>query len=527
MKHALPGLWLVVIAALSLGCSLPKPGVELFACTADGECEAGRVCRSGFCRGRAIETGQCLPTNCAAERLECGELNDLCTPTPVSCGRCTSPDSCGGGGTPGRCGCTPETDAAFCAARAAQCGLVMGVDSCGRGRSVGCGTCTTPMACGGGGVANVCGCTDALACEGRCGTLTDMCGRSRDCGATCIGLDWCGGGGVANRCGKSWPTGAQGPLIIRTGESLRVDAGVVLDFSSITIDPGGALVIAPGAAWTMLGSRGPVVINGRIVAEPIEGGDRFIVSNEPVADGSLTGPQLIHHVVQAAGGAGGRTELCSGGRVARGGDPRDGNGGGGAGGWQTRTTDCTSYGLGVGNDSERFGADAGVDRGGTGGRGGYGPVRPLALGSSSPTMPGDAAGNRCDPDVQCCGGDGGGGGFRGRHGQALFISTHSSISGSGEIDVRGEGGSAGGQGGVGTPGLSPWGGVGGSGGGGGAGGCGGAVVLRYKVGLTGVRVLRTGGSGGRGGMAGSSATGVVFNGQPGTDGPSGVLSENP
>lgn len=527
MRRALCWSAVIIAILLPLSCSLPRLGGELFACTTDADCEDGRICRAGFCRGRATGTGQCLPTTCAAEGLDCGELNDLCSPTPVSCGRCTSPDSCGGGGTPGRCGCTPETDVAFCAARAAQCGLVMGVDSCGRGRSVGCGTCAAPMACGGAGVPNVCGCTDALACEGRCGTLTDACGRSRDCGATCAGLDWCGGGGVANRCGKSWPTGAQGPLVIRTGESLRIDAGVVLDFSSITIDPGGALVIAPGAAWTMLGSRGPVVINGRIVAEPIEGGDRFIVSNEPVADGSLTGPQLIHHVVQAAGGAGGRTELCPGVRPARGGDPRDGNGGGGSGGWQIRTTDCSSYGLGPDGDYQRLGADAGVVEGGTGGIGGYGPPRARAAGSTTPTMPGGTAGNRCDPDVGCCGGDGGGGGFRGRHGQALFISTHSSISGSGEIDVRGEPGSGGGAGGVGTPGLNPWRGVGGSGGGGGAGGAGGSVVLRHKAGLTGVRVLRTGGSGGSGGMAGSSAAGVVFNGEPGTSGPSGVLSENP
>jgi uncharacterized protein YjbI with pentapeptide repeats len=54
--------------------------------------------------------------------------------------------------------CTPESNSAFCARLARNCGTVTGNDNCGTTRTVSsCGTCSGSQTCGGSGVANVCG----------------------------------------------------------------------------------------------------------------------------------------------------------------------------------------------------------------------------------------------------------------------------------------------------------------------------------------------------------------------------------
>jgi uncharacterized protein (TIGR02145 family) len=60
----------------------------------------------------------------------------------ADCGSCTSPQTCGGGGTSGQCGCTPNCSGKDC-----------GTDGCGGS----CGTCTSPQTCGGGGALGQCG----------------------------------------------------------------------------------------------------------------------------------------------------------------------------------------------------------------------------------------------------------------------------------------------------------------------------------------------------------------------------------
>ncbi|WP_407755796.1 hypothetical protein [Archangium sp.] len=52
---------------------------------------------------------------------------------PLDCGTCTAPQTCGGGGTPNVCGCTPTT----CAASGASCGVIP--DGCGG--TIDCGPC--------------------------------------------------------------------------------------------------------------------------------------------------------------------------------------------------------------------------------------------------------------------------------------------------------------------------------------------------------------------------------------------------
>ena len=98
---------------------------------------------------------RCTPTTCAAQGKNCGTIPNGCRGT-LTCGACTAPQTCGGGGIANVCGlgtppsaCTPTT----CAAQGKNCGTIP--DGCGG--TLTCGACTGPQTCGGGGIANVCG----------------------------------------------------------------------------------------------------------------------------------------------------------------------------------------------------------------------------------------------------------------------------------------------------------------------------------------------------------------------------------
>jgi chitodextrinase len=96
-----------------------------------------------------VGTGSCTPITCSAMGYNCGSVSDGCGAT-LNCGSCTSPATCGGGGTKNVCGtsCTPTT----CSALGYTCGTAG--DGCGG--TLNCGSCTAPQYCGGGGTANHC-----------------------------------------------------------------------------------------------------------------------------------------------------------------------------------------------------------------------------------------------------------------------------------------------------------------------------------------------------------------------------------
>ncbi len=181
--------------------------------TCGGVCAPGaRRCSGGIAQlcssaGQWTDTGPACTFGCNAATGMC----QACTPNPDSvtctnrcaatvnnCGQtvqcantCVAPQSCGGGGTAGVCGCTPAT---MCPA-GKNCGTMP--DGCGGMVRCGPDTCTgAGQTCGGGAAGpNVCGCTQSPnICMNRCGTITDNCGAPVNCAAPCPTGTTCGGG---------------------------------------------------------------------------------------------------------------------------------------------------------------------------------------------------------------------------------------------------------------------------------------------------------------------------------------------
>ena len=92
----------------------------------------------------------CNRLTCAALGYTCGVTGDGCGGT-LSCGTCTAPATCGGGGKFSVCGgagpCTPKT--------CAEIGATCGPEGDGCGNLLQCGTCAKPDICGGGGSTSV------------------------------------------------------------------------------------------------------------------------------------------------------------------------------------------------------------------------------------------------------------------------------------------------------------------------------------------------------------------------------------
>ncbi len=158
-----------------------------------------------------FDLAQCIepdkPPTCTTKKTcvqlgaTCGTQGDGCGGT-LDCGTCVAPQSCGGGGTPNKCGgssCTPIT----CAAQGVSCGPAGN----GCGGQLDCGACVPPQTCGGGGVSGKCGNPTCIAktCAQlgvSCGPAGDGCGGLLACGACTKPGDSCGGGGSAGVCGQ-------------------------------------------------------------------------------------------------------------------------------------------------------------------------------------------------------------------------------------------------------------------------------------------------------------------------------------
>jgi hypothetical protein len=136
-------------------------------------CSNGQTCAitsgaTGTCANTCWGTysGQCgtgLPNVAGAAALNCP-----CSGTGNICSSTTT-------GTPGTCSCPTLKS---CASYSGQCGSLNN----GCGGTVTCGCTGAHDTCGGGGTPGVCGCTKA-SCVGTCGIIDDKCGGQLSCGS--------------------------------------------------------------------------------------------------------------------------------------------------------------------------------------------------------------------------------------------------------------------------------------------------------------------------------------------------------
>ena len=146
-------------------------------CTVNGHCCHGNRCRGGTCQCRPNLTscgGRCrdLRTNerhCGACDHRCEAGQTCCRGRCVACctdADCAPPQTCGGGGTPGVCGCTPRACEPF------ACGSFD--DGCG-GTHL-CGGCATGEIC----LAQSCRACSATTARSTCSGVSPLlCGTNR------------------------------------------------------------------------------------------------------------------------------------------------------------------------------------------------------------------------------------------------------------------------------------------------------------------------------------------------------------
>jgi len=151
-------------ACNAAGVCVGTPNMAL--CNDGNACTTADVCTAGVCVGGPPLS--CNDANVCTDDSCDPAIGCVHTPNSLPCNDgnpCTSADACAGGacvGTPiPGCTCTPTT----CAAQGKNCGTIL--DGCGG--TLTCGACTAPQICGGGGTANVCGPTLRLTATGRAG----------------------------------------------------------------------------------------------------------------------------------------------------------------------------------------------------------------------------------------------------------------------------------------------------------------------------------------------------------------------
>jgi hypothetical protein len=186
-----------------------------------GACPMGQYCGGGgFSKcgtGTADGGPPCTPATCASLNYNCGAAGDGCGGV-LNCGSvaCPAGQYCGGGGF-NKCGNGTADGGPLCIpATCASLGFTCGAAGDGCGGSLSCGTCTSPTFCGGGGF-NQCGGNNMLTPEGglpctpltcmglgiNCGPAGDGCGGQLQCG-TCAGGQICGGT-TPGVCGTGMP----------------------------------------------------------------------------------------------------------------------------------------------------------------------------------------------------------------------------------------------------------------------------------------------------------------------------------
>jgi hypothetical protein len=177
-------------------------------CTCPGTetCGGGGV--AGVCGTPSDGGNGCVPLTCASyPSTTCGVQADGCGGLTADCNPCTLPQTCGGAGQSSVCGTPPSTT---CTPSACPANIECGPASNGCGGVIAsCGTCTPPQTCGGGGTPGQCGgksgCVPQTCAQAGvgCGPAGDGCGNLIQCGGCDGGT--CGGGGTPGQCGGGTP----------------------------------------------------------------------------------------------------------------------------------------------------------------------------------------------------------------------------------------------------------------------------------------------------------------------------------
>lgn len=352
-----------------------------------------------------------------------------------------------------------------------------------------------------------------------------------------------------------------GDLVIASGDIQTISAGSTKEYGKVQIASGGTLNIVGGAGdISVLNILGPSEINGIINANAgSHTGGTF-------SKASPTG-QISYSIVQASGGAGGagesRTVAPSSSREPASGTNYTANstywqagsgnnsyvywngvnlgrvGGGSSksgviGQWTYyRGPDvlvdavyirCRVYRAFSNPGSNEPGGISGIPSFGNGGGGGRAFMNSaLNGGSATLNIAGIGAGQSNGASTfsedglsSSSASNAGGGGFRGLHGQGLYIKSKS-LSGNGVINASGSIGGNGGNGGL-------YSGYGNGAGGGGAGGSGGKIWIRAKANTSNLIINIGSGAGGTKGSRPNAGAGDASDGQSGTNGEQDVTT---
>lgn len=181
-----------------------------------GRDDAGRA-DSGGLDAEIDADGECIPKGCDELGYECGAADDGCGGA-LDCGAtCADLATCGGGGVPNKCGCTPKTCATIGTVEQQSCGATV-PDGCGGTIPGGCGDCEGKTGDGWdcNTTTSICECspkgqTQACAEAGRvCGEVPDGCGGTPyNCG-TCGAGKSCSAAGTCACDAAYAPTACNG-----------------------------------------------------------------------------------------------------------------------------------------------------------------------------------------------------------------------------------------------------------------------------------------------------------------------------
>lgn len=169
-------------------------GKQTDGCNREIDCA---VCLEGETCGATVPDvcgagGPCVPRTCVQETKlgrYCGKISNGCGTAILDCNEpCPTGQTCGGGGAPNVCGCTPKS----CAQLGAECGTVP--NNCQGQPPIDCGSsCPGASTCGGGGIDYQCGCTPQTCTSlgATCGTPSDGCGNPLPSCGTCPSKEVC------------------------------------------------------------------------------------------------------------------------------------------------------------------------------------------------------------------------------------------------------------------------------------------------------------------------------------------------